>query len=287
MSIDPRMIQIGDDVIASDGEKIGSVTDIAENYLVAEKGFFFLHDYYVPFNVIARHDQNEGRVYLSVTKDQALESGWDEAPIGDTWASTNPLTDGAGTPMAAGMGATGGYAATGMADDYTTGTSTGLDADIDIDRRTDAAAGRRSRTDRVTDDDNIVVPVHEEDLIATKTTRQAGDVKVSKHVVEEDRELDVPITEERVKVTRRTVDRVADTGDTTFTEDTFEVPVRTEDVNVDKVTRVAGEIEIEKEKVQTNKRVSGTVRKEVVDVDEAGDVTSNFAGDDTRGGANI
>lgn len=279
MSTNPQLIQIGDDVIASDGEKIGTVTTVAQNYLVAEKGFFFLHDYYVPLNMIARYDESEEKVYLSVTKDEALASGWENEPTGDMYGSMNPLTDGAGTPMAAGMvgtvGASGDYSDVGISGDSATSSAARSGMGVETGRSNDSA--------RKTDKDNIVVPVHEEDLIATKTSRQAGDVKVTRNVVEEERELDVPITEERVKVTRRTVDRAADTGDTKFTEDSFEVPVRTEDVNVDKVVRVAGEVEIEKERVQANKRVSGTIRKEVVDVDETGDVSSTMSEGETRG----
>jgi uncharacterized protein (TIGR02271 family) len=82
----------------------------------------------------------------------------------------------------------------------------------------------------------------------------------------------VPVTEERVKVTRRAVDQVADTGDMAFREESFEVPVRTEEVGVDKVVRVAEQVDIDKQAIQDTKRVKGTVRKERVDVDQGGDV---------------
>ena len=80
------------------------------------------------------------------------------------------------------------------------------------------------------------------------------------------------MTEERVKVTRRAVDQVADTGDVSFQEESFEVPVRTEDVGVEKVVRVAEQVDIDKEAIQDTKRVKGTVRKERVAVDQGGDV---------------
>jgi len=230
----------GDDVIAADGDKVGNLADIHGTYLVVEKGFFFPRDYYIPFNTVANYDPADGKIYLSVAKDAALNSGWDQKPDLATEGYTDETT--------------GAYAA---------GTAT--------------TAGDMGRTSQVTDQDTIRVPVHEEDLVPTKTVRQAGQVRVDKDVIEEEREIDVPVTEERVRVTRRAADRNTDTGDMAFQEESFEVPVRTEDVGVDKVVRVAEEVDIEKEKVQGTKRVSGTVRKERVDVDESGTDDSIYA----------
>jgi len=240
----------GDDVIAADGDKIGNLADLHGTYLVVEKGFFFPRDYYIPFSTVANYDPGDGKIYLSVTKDAALNSGWDHKP--DLSAEDRA------------------YAAGAPRDTYatdTTATTTG--------RTRDTYA--TDRTTEVTDKDHISVPVHEEELIPTKTVRQAGQVRVDKDVIEEEREIDVPVTEERVKVTRRAVDQVADTGDMAFREESFEVPVRTEDVGVDKVVRVAEQVDIDKQAIQDTKRVSGTVRKERVDVDEAGTDASIYA----------
>jgi len=228
----------GDDVIAADGDKVGNLADIHGTYLVVEKGFFFPRDYYIPFSTVANYDPGDGKIYLSVTKDAALNSGWDQKP--DLTAEDRA------------------YAAGAYATDMTSGGTR------------DAYA--TDRTTEMTDQEHISVPVHEEELIPTKTVRQAGQVRVAKDVVEEEREIDVPVTEERVKVTRRAVDQVADTGDMAFREERFEVPVRTEDVNVDKVVRVAEQVDIDKQAIQDTKRVKGTVRKERVDVDQGGDV---------------
>jgi uncharacterized protein (TIGR02271 family) len=204
----------GDDVIAADGDKVGRLADLHGSYLIVEKGFFFPKDYYIPFSAVTSYDEAENKIFLAVTKDEALNSGWDVVP-----------------ELAA--------------DEYVAGTT------------------------RMEDREEIRVPVHEEELIPTKTVRQAGQVRVDKDVVEEEREFDVPVTEERVRVTRRAVDRDARTGDTAFQEEEFEVPVRTEDVGLDKVVRVAEEVGITKERVQDTKRVGGTVRKERVEVDES------------------
>jgi uncharacterized protein (TIGR02271 family) len=98
--------------------------------------------------------------------------------------------------------------------------------------------------------------------------REAGEVHVTKRVEAEEQTLEVPVTEERARVTRRTVDRDVTTGEDLFTEETIDVPLRAEEVELQKRTRVAEEIEIDKEQIQRTERVSGTVRKEVVDIDE-------------------
>jgi uncharacterized protein (TIGR02271 family) len=278
----------GDDVLGSDGDKVGSVHSIGSNYLVVEKGFFFPTDYYVPFSAVASYDDADGKVYLNVSKDDALSSGWDAQPgDGDSY-STTMTTDATST-----FGSAAGTTTTAMAGSLTADANR-IDADYNDDMATrrgaisdDATSTMAAvdtnltdtamsgsvdytgsgRTD-LTEGDHITVPVHEEELIATKREREAGEVRVTKNVVSEDRTLEVPITEERVQVTRRVVDRVGDTGETAFREETIEVPLTTQEVDLEKRVRVSEEIDIDREQVQTSQSVTGTVRREVVDVDE-------------------
>lgn len=261
----------GDDVIAADGDKVGSLADIYGNYLVVEKGFFFPRDYYIPFTNVANYDPGDGKVYLSVTKDAALNSGWDHKPdIADA-----PYTTATGAAAGAYAGDTTREAfETDRAAAGASGVMGGMYGNDVTETARDMASGRKGE---VTDQDHISIPVHEEELIATKTPRQAGQVRVTKDVVEEERAIDVPVTEERVRVTRRAVDQAADTGDVAFKEESFEVPVRTEDVAAEKVVRVAEQVDIDKKAVQDTKRVTGTVRKERVNVDEAGTDASIYA----------
>lgn len=101
-------------------------------------------------------------------------------------------------------------------------------------------------------------------------------------MVEETRAVEVPITEEHVQVTRRAVDRDAAGDATAFQGGTIEVPLTTEEVDLQKRVRVAEEIEVDREQVQTTQQVQGTVRKKVVDVDEVQtDVSSHTTRTDT------
>jgi len=144
------------------------------------------------------------------------------------------------------------------------------------DRIPDAAAtadagmaDRSARSTTIEGKDRVSVPVHEEELTATTRPVEYGQVQVQKDVVTEQRSIDVPVTEERVRVTRRAVDRPgAEAG--AFEEGTVSVPVRGEAVDVQKQVRVAEEVELAKEQVQRTERIDDTVRRERVNVDDAG-----------------
>jgi len=230
-----NQISVGDEVYGSDGDKVGTVAEVQTGYIVVEKGFFFPTDYYIPTSAIA--SASNGQVYLSTTRDAALNSGWDVVP--DVQATT-------------------------MTSAATAGTSTTF---TDTDRL--AAA-------RVAGDEEIRIPVMEEELTATVRQQEAGAVRIEKDVIEEERTLEVPVTEERIRVERRVVDRATTAADAgAFEETVIEVPLRSETVDVQKQARVAEEVVVSKEAVQRTERVADTVRKEEVFVDEDGVVDTN------------
>jgi uncharacterized protein (TIGR02271 family) len=216
-------IRTGADVFGADGEKVGTMAAVYPGYIVVEKGFFFPTDYFIPMSAVASHDAD--RVYLTLSKEAALDRGWDVQPA-----------------------------------DLETATATGLGTETDIPLASRMAA-----------EDEIRVPVVEEELTATVRPQEAGAVRIEKDVIAEERTLDVPVTEERVRIERRVVDRPATAADATAFEDTvIEVPLRSETVDVQKQARVKEEVVVKKEATQRTERVSDTVRKEEVFVDEEG-----------------
>jgi uncharacterized protein (TIGR02271 family) len=224
-------IRQGTEVRSADDEKLGKVVAVEGQYIVVEKGFFFPTDYYIPASAIASADDDT--IFLSVGKDQALTSGWDQMGATDMTATDAAWSE----DMAATGTIAAGYDAAGTAGDTMT-------------------------------DEVLRVPVHEEELTATKRPVEQGKVRIEKDVVTEERTLDVPVTEERVRVTRRAVDREGVADSDAFTKGTIDVPVRGEDVDVEKRVHVAEEVEIGKEAVQRNKRVAGTVRREEVHIED-------------------
>lgn len=127
----------------------------------------------------------------------------------------------------------------------------------------------------VNKDDEITVPVKQEELTATKRQTERGSVHINKDVVEERQTLDVPVTDEEAHVSRRTVDRETNPAATAFEEETISVPIRGEEVDLEKRTHVSEEIDISRGAVTHNEHVSGTVRHEEVVIDSDGDVVRN------------
>ena len=238
--------QMGMDVIGSDGEKVGDIDAVEQDYFVVRKGFFFPSDHYIPFSAVDSYDDNA--VYLNVTKDGALDQQWGEPP----------------------MAATGTYGETSFNDDTYTGV-TDTDSNVgtyDADL-TDPNVGTydAGMTDRNvgTYDDDTTIEVREETLAARTREVERGAVRIEKDVIEEQQTLEVPVTEEEVHVQRRAVDRPADGID--LEETTIEVPLRVEEVELTKNTRVVEEIDIDKTARQHTETVSGTVRREEVDIE--------------------
>jgi uncharacterized protein (TIGR02271 family) len=235
----------GMDVQGSDGEKVGSVQDVQGDYVVVSKGFFFPTDYYIPVSAITSADGDN--VYLNVTKDQALNQGWDQVP--DTTTTTSQV-----------------YDDQAVAD-------RGVEPDL-----SGYGDGERtaSNTGQIDETDTINVALTEEELTARTRGVERGQVQIDKVVTSEERTLDVPITEEHVHVTRRTVDRDVNADDASFEEGTIEVPVYGEEVVVDKRARVREEIQVSKDATTETERVSGTVRREDVRVtDDTGAIVND------------
>jgi uncharacterized protein (TIGR02271 family) len=220
--------QIGDEVFGADADRVGTITAVHPSFIVVDSGFLAAARYSIPTSAVANYEAST--VYLTVTKDEVRDQGWDVEPTDDLETATAPGSD-------------------------TTTTTSG-----------DVAAT-----------DTIRVPVHEEELSATKTPRQIGQVRVEKQVVAEEKVLEVPVTEERVRVERRVVDRPIGADDTAFEGDTIEVPVRGEEVQLQKTVRVVEEVEIGKDTVQRTERAAGTVRREEVRVTEESDETRQDA----------
>lgn len=85
----------GTDVCGSEGDKIGEVVAMTDRFVVVEKGFFFPTDYYVPTSALANFEDN--KLYLNVTKEEALNSGWDQEP--SDWTSGATGRESAFTPL--------------------------------------------------------------------------------------------------------------------------------------------------------------------------------------------
>ena len=115
------------------------------------------------------------------------------------------------------------------------------------------------------------IPLREEELRVRKRVAQAGAVEIGKEVVTEEKSIEVPVSREEVVIERQPVDR-RPTDRPIGVGDVIEVPVREEHVRAEKRPVVYEELGVGKRPVQQTEQVSGTVRREVADVETAGDV---------------
>ena len=235
---------------------MGSISEVSVDHFVVKKGFFFPNDNYIPTSAV--NNVEDDKVYLNVTKDEAMsqDPSWEERPVGV--ASTG---------------------AAGSSEYPTDTTSSGMQDDPEpFDHDQDS-----SRT-HVNEDDHLRVDINEEELTATTRQVDRGEVGINNTVVTEEQEIDVPLTEERVNVSRRSVDREATAAADAFTEGTIDVPVHGEEVDIQKRTRVTGEVDVDKEAVQSTQRVKDTVRREEVTVE--GDVVEGSQSTGSRSDRN-
>lgn len=232
----------GMDVVGADNDKVGDVADIQGDYIVVSKGFFFPTDYYIPTSAITSVSD---KVYLNVTKDEALNQGWDTAPV---YGETTVDQDDAFYPQ----------------------------GDVVEDR------AYADTTTRVEDADTVRIGLAEEELRAGTRQVERGRAEVEKVVTEEQQTIDVPVTEERLTVTRRAATDADVDANTTLEEGTIEVPLRGEEVVVDKQANVREVVEIGKEAVTHTERVSDTVRSEDVRVRENAEEIDVIDEDTTR-----
>lgn len=120
-------------------------------------------------------------------------------------------------------------------------------------------------------DERGKVQVHEEKLNVQKTPVQAGEVRVHKEVHTEQKNIQVPVEREEVVIERRPASGRASPSDIRAGEE-VRIPVREEQVQVNKENVVKEEVIVGKRKVQDTQQVKGEVRKEDVKVEKQGDV---------------
>jgi uncharacterized protein (TIGR02271 family) len=114
------------------------------------------------------------------------------------------------------------------------------------------------------------ITLKEEQLNVSKQPVQTGEVELHKEVVTEQKTLDVPVTHEEVVVKQYAVS--SNTSDTTpiGQDEEIRVPVTEERIEVTKTPVVTGEVTLEKRIVQETQRVTDTTRREELHVEQEG-----------------
>lgn len=113
----------------------------------------------------------------------------------------------------------------------------------------------------------------EERLTVNKDRIVAGLVKIGKHVVTEERNVDVELEEEHAHIERTNVDRPTDRriGDIDGNQ-TIEVELEAERARVGKETYVAEEVNVGKTTERRTETIVETIQREELDIDNEGNV---------------
>lgn len=120
--------------------------------------------------------------------------------------------------------------------------------------------------------------LHEEKLKVDKERYQAGEVNVTKHVVEDTQTVEVPVTREEVYIERRAVTEETAAGVVFDDGENIHIPVMEERIEVTKRPVVSEEIIVGKREVHDTETVSERVRREEADIDRTDNVLNAQAG---------
>jgi uncharacterized protein (TIGR02271 family) len=186
-----QTIQPGANVYGADGDKVGTVASSTGQYIVVEKGFFFPKDYYIPLNAVA--ESSGDAVYLSVTKDDALNQGWDQEPTG---TYTGDMQQGTVDTQYAGSA------------DQNYAEQDALRVPVHEEHL--AASKRQAQAGEVTinkqvveEQETVAVPLTEE-RVRVEWRAPSGEVSTDGDVFEEG-VIEIPVTREEMEVTKQTV----------------------------------------------------------------------------------
>ncbi|MDI4646913.1 YsnF/AvaK domain-containing protein [Cohnella hashimotonis] len=132
-----------------------------------------------------------------------------------------------------------------------------------------AASGSSASSD-VDAQDADTLRLHEERLNVDKERVRTGEVSVHKDVIEERQTIEVPVQREEVVIERHAIHDEATDGAAIGKDETIRIPVSEERVEVTKRPVATEEISIGKRVVQDTEHVSETVRKERAELDRSG-----------------
>ncbi|MFJ5760828.1 YsnF/AvaK domain-containing protein [Neobacillus sp. NPDC093182] len=130
--------------------------------------------------------------------------------------------------------------------------------------------GNQASSNTQANQTNGSLELHKEELDITKNTVDAGEVVLSKEVVEEQKSVDVPVMHEEVVIKRTPVNERSNAS--ISSEETIHIPVSQEQVQVNKYTVTTEEVSASKRQVEETQQVQETLRHETANVNTTGSV---------------
>lgn len=118
-----------------------------------------------------------------------------------------------------------------------------------------------------TDENSVIIPIIQEDVVIGKEIVETGKVKISKKISEHQQTIDMPLLQEQVSVERVAINRFVDTPPEIRQDgDMMIIPVLEEQIVVQKRLVLIEELHVRKQVVEANHSEEVTVRKEDVDI---------------------
>jgi uncharacterized protein (TIGR02271 family) len=127
------------------------------------------------------------------------------------------------------------------------------------------------------------IELREEELRAEKERVQAGEVRLRKEVVTEERTIEVPVTREEVVIERRPAAQGSTASGSIDDNEEIRIPLMEEEVRVEKTPVVREEVTLKKRQVQDTEQVSDTVRREEARIERTGDANVSGSTESWRG----
>lgn len=252
----------GWDVLSADGRKVGEVDDLFVDTAAMKVRYIGVElDRELRAGDTNRHILVPvGHARLHESDDNVLLSGLKADRVSTVPPYTGTIDREYETSLRTYFTDTGAAATTGAA---TAGADFYDRENFDADRM---YGSRRGTARRAEGEEHVTLS--EEKLAVDKSTRDAGEVRVGKHVETEHVSREVPVTREEVTVERRPLGASARAGaKPEIRDDEVRVPISEEEVVVDKRTVPKEELVVRKQKVQDTRTVEADLRHEEADID--------------------
>jgi uncharacterized protein (TIGR02271 family) len=132
-------------------------------------------------------------------------------------------------------------------------------------------SGENAVDDKVkeNDADDAKLRLRKEELDIAKSRVQKGEVELGKEIIEEHKSVDVPVTREEVVIERRSLNNEA--CDSSITdEETIRIPVSEERVDVSKHTVITEEVSAHKRTIEDTQHIDETLKREEARINRIG-----------------
>ncbi|HET7035520.1 MAG TPA: DUF2382 domain-containing protein [Thermomicrobiaceae bacterium] len=185
-------IQQGWDVMDVNGDKVGDVKEVNPDYLTVSKGFFFPSERYIPMQDV--RSTRDDKVFLSVSKDELKQEGWDQPPVttGRTTTTTGRTTTRTDTERLADRPV-----------DQADERDINLREERLVPREERVKAGEVNlQTDVVTNEQTVDVPVRSEEVIVERNPVEG---RRANQPIGQEQDISVPVYKDKVELEKEPV----------------------------------------------------------------------------------